>query len=103
MAKTARGQRYVWTAEENSIIERLYPEGGPDEVWKLMQHRSKNAITQQACRLKVANAASPYSRPLGDEVDVPVPAHDYTPEDRAWMNTRMPVFGGGFGAARIAA
>lgn len=93
-----------WTAVEDGLIRSVYPEGGLDGVRGFLPGRGDSAIRQRACRLGVHMANSAYSHPIcAVEKLWEVPAHDYTDADRAWMTTRLPVFAGGFGAARIAA
>lgn len=102
--KPSRPAHRPWTPVEDSLILQLYPDGGSAACMPVLPGRGDNAIKQRACRLDVQHSASPHSQPHNRAESLwGVPVHDYTPEDRAWMNTRMPVFGGGFGVARIAA
>lgn len=90
--RPARRGYHTWTAVEDSLLRQLYPGGGVAAVQAVMPDRNANSIKQRACRLDVQNAASPYSKRHRGEPLWEVPAHDYAPEDRAWMAARLPVF-----------
>ena len=99
-----RAEARPWTLVEDSLIRQMFPHGGTSAVALVMPDRTESAITARAFRLGAHHVASPFSHPAkANEAPWPVPAHDYADEDRAWMATRLPVFGGGFGAARISA
>lgn len=92
----------AWSAVEDSLVRQVYPVSGPAGCAALMPDRTESAITARAFRLGVQFVASKFSHPgKANDAPWPVPAHDYADEDRAWMATRLPVFGGGFGAAVI--
>lgn len=75
-----------WSAVEDSILQG-YPAFGVEGLRGFLPGRSDTAIKQRACRLKVTEPAK------RDEALCPVQAHEYTVEDRAWMTTRLPVYG----------
>lgn len=88
---------------EKQVLYDNYPSGGTAACQDLLPMRTGPAIRTCAMRLGLRYGGPPNtgSKPNGD-VAVPVPAHDYTPEDRAWMTTRLPVFSS-LGAPRISA
>lgn len=93
-----------WPEAELAVIREHYPLGGSAACEPFLSGRNRNAIRAIAKRIGLTYEGPRLTgSPPKDEEAVPVPAHDYTPEDRAWMTTRLPVFGGGFGVARIAA
>lgn len=97
-----------WSAVEDGLIRSVYPGSGLDGVRGFLPGRSDASIRARACRLGVHMTASVYSHPIAAVEPLwAVPAHDYTPEDRAWIDNaweRPPVvYATGFGAAVIRA
>lgn len=94
----------AWPECDLAIVREHYPLGGTGRCAPLLPHRNNPSIRAAAKRLGLTYEGPPVcgTKP-NDHLAVPLPApHDYGPEDRAWMTTRLPVFGGGFGVARVA-
>lgn len=100
-----------WPECDVAVIRKHFAIGGTAACVGLLPHHSEPAIRAKAYSLGVnyVGTVKP-DRPRPNQttplcnIDVPLPApHEYAPEDHAWMATRLPVYGGGFGAARISA
>ena len=75
-----------WTPVEDSLLRAIYPTEGYKGTAAVMPGRDEYAIRRRATRLGVSQRTSKYSHPANKvESPVPVPAHEYSAADRAWI------------------
>ena len=75
-----------WTAAEDAVIAALYPDGGTEACVPMLPDRTPIAIQARAKRIRVAREVH-----CSDDVDTPIPAHEYTEADYAIREWRGPV------------
>lgn len=99
-ARRAPRQPPRWPECDVAVIRKHFAIGGTAACVGLLPHHSEPAIRAKAYSLGVnyVGTVKP-DRPRPNQttplcnIDVPLPApHEYAPEDRAWMATRLPVF-----------
>ena len=81
-----RAAHRPWTPVEDSLLRAIYPIEGYKGTAAVMPGRDEYAIRRRATRLGVSQRTSKYSHPANKvESPVPVPAHEYSAADRAWV------------------
>lgn len=85
-------KRVSWTWVEDELVRKLYPELGAAKMRSrgILADRTREAINRRAFCLGVSNCANSLRRDNADE-PWPMPQHEYSAADRAFLAWGGPV------------
>ena len=70
---TNRGWNNQWSTKEDEILKTIYPQGGWEEVMKMLPHRNKSGIQQRAFKLNIKKLS--YNQDYFEVIDSPEKAY----------------------------